>query len=225
MTRRSSMIRILENHEQEHWPIRCSHVFESSVLHVSHWWFCSSERRKRKHAIGKPLLDREKQKKEKVLWSVLQSRCQRKFDGTVLGGILFRLTENPIQMNEISEKTWNEELNKLFLVKSQLRENFFLTGYDLEIQNLERRNSEYALVESRRELESQRWQLLEANQWTDQAQRESIHLCSELEMKNRLHQECCARICQEIEELRRRCFQEENGVTRQKLNEYSLQQD
>ena len=26
-------------------------------------------------------------------------------------------------MNEISEKTWNEELNKLFLVKVQLREN------------------------------------------------------------------------------------------------------
>ena len=27
-------------------------------------------------------------------------------------------------MNEISEKTWNEELNKLFLVKIQLRENY-----------------------------------------------------------------------------------------------------
>ena len=26
-------------------------------------------------------------------------------------------------LNEISEKTWNEELNKLFLVKIQLREN------------------------------------------------------------------------------------------------------
>ena len=50
-------------------------------------------------------------------------------------------------------------------------------------------------------------------------------MCSELEMKNRLHQECYARSCQEIEELRRRCYKEENGVTRQKLNEYSLQQD
>ena len=87
---------------------------------------------------------------------------------------------------------------------------FFLTEYDLEIQNLERRNSEYALIESRRELESQRRQLLKANQWADQAQRERIHLCSELEMKNRLHRECYARSCQEIEELRRRCFQEEN---------------
>ena len=80
-----------------------------------------------------------------------------------------------------------------------------MTECDLEIQNLERRNSEYAMIESRRELESQRRQLLEANQWADQAQRERIHLCSELEMKNRLHQECYARSCQEIEELRRRC--------------------
>ena len=102
-------------------------------------------------------------------------------------------------MNEISEKTWNEELNKLFLVKIQLREKLYLTEYDLEIQNLEQ-NSEYALIESRRELESQRRQLLEANQWADQAQRERVHLCCELEMKDRLHQECYARSCQEIEE-------------------------
>ena len=42
-------------------------------------------------------------------------------------------------MNEISEKSWNEELNKLFMVKIQLRENFYLTEYGLEIQNLERK--------------------------------------------------------------------------------------
>ena len=29
-------------------------------------------------------------------------------------------------MNEISEKTWNEELNKLFLVKIQLKDFFWL---------------------------------------------------------------------------------------------------
>ena len=44
------------------------------------------------------------------------SRCQRKVDGTVLGVILFRLPENSILMDEISEKIFNEELNKLFLV-------------------------------------------------------------------------------------------------------------
>ena len=57
----------------------------------------------------------------------------------------------------------------------------------MEIQNLERRNSEFALSESQRELESQRRPLLEANQWADQAELERIHLCSELKMKNRLH--------------------------------------
>ena len=78
----------------------------------------------------------------------------------------------------------------------------------MEIQNSERRNSEYALFESQRELESQRRQLLKANQWADQAQREGTHLCSELEMKDHLHQESYGRSCREIEELKRRCNKE-----------------
>ena len=53
----------------------------------------------------------------------MQSRCQRKIDGTVLGVILFRLTENSFLMIEIFEDTLNEELNKLWLVKIQFREN------------------------------------------------------------------------------------------------------
>ena len=44
-------------------------------------------------------------------------------------------------------------------------------------------------------------------------------------MTNHLHQECYARSCQEIEELKRRCYKEENGVTQQKMNEYSMQHD
>ena len=59
--------------------------------------------------IGKPLQDREKERER----AVLQSRCQ----GKVVGLILFRLTKNSVLMNEISENTSNEELNKLFLVK------------------------------------------------------------------------------------------------------------
>ena len=96
---------------------------------------------------------------------------------------------------------------------------------DHKRQNLERRNSEYALIESRPELESQRRQLLEANQWADQAQRQRIHLRGELEMKNHVHQECYARSCRDIEELRRRCDKEKNEVTQQKLKEYFMQQD
>ena len=62
--------------------------------------------------------------------------------------MLFRLTENSILIDEISKKTWNEEHNKLFLVKIQLQEV-----------------------------------------------------------------------------ARRRCYKEENGLTRHKLNEYSMQDD
>ena len=65
----------------------------------------------------------------------------------------------------------------------------------------------------------------EVNQWTDQVQRERIQLCSELEMKNCLIQESYVRSCQEIEEFRRRCNKEVNGVTRQKMNEHSIRHD
>ena len=146
-------------------------VFESSVLHVSQWWSCSSERKQRKHAIGKPLQDQREREKEKVLWSVLQSRCQWKVDGTVLVWV-YGLTKNSFLMNEISENTLNEELNKQCLVENSVQRKLCSTEYDEEIQNLERRNSEHALFESQRELESQRQRLLEDTQWTDQVQRE-----------------------------------------------------
>ena len=45
---------------------------------------------------------------------MLQSRCQRKIDGTVLGVTVFRPSENAILMDEISENIFNEELDKLF---------------------------------------------------------------------------------------------------------------
>ena len=92
--------------------------------------------------------------------------------------------------------------------ENSVQRKLYSTELNTEIKNLERRNSEYALFESQRELESQRRQLPMANQWADQAQREKIQLCRDLEMKNHLHQERYARSCQEIEELKRRCYQE-----------------
>ena len=81
------------------------------------------------------------------------------------------------------------------------------------------------IEESQRKPDSQRPQLPQATQWAGQAHRERIHPCSEVEMKNRLHQECLATSCQEIGEPRRRRHKEENGLLRRKLNEYSMQQD
>ena len=114
-------LRLFENHRKNIGQFGVSAEFEFPVSPVFHWWFCFSERKQRKHATGKQLLDREKEKKEKVLWSVLQGWCQWKVDGTELGVILQRLTDNSILMIEISEYTWSEELNKLVLVKIQLR--------------------------------------------------------------------------------------------------------
>ena len=71
--------------------------------------------------------------------------------------------------SKISTITWNGKLET-----------------DMEIRRREQRSSEIALYESHRELESQRLQLHQANQWTDQAQREKINLCGELEMSSRL---------------------------------------
>ena len=45
------------------------------------------------------------------------------------------------------------------LGENSAQRKLYLTEYDLEVQNLERRKSEFVLIESRRELESQRRQL------------------------------------------------------------------
>ena len=64
------------------------------------------------------------------------------------------------------------------LGENSVQRRLYSTKYNVEIQNMERRNSEYALFESQRELESQR-RLLEVSQWAEQAQRERIHMCGE----------------------------------------------
>ena len=74
---------------------------------------------------------------------------------------------------------------------------------DMDIINWEQKSSDVALFETIRELESQRLELYQANQWADQDQREKINLCGEFEMKNRLFQVNRARNCQDIEDLRR----------------------
>ena len=93
----------------------------------------------------------------------------------------------------------------------------------MEIKNLMRRNSEYALIESRRELESQRQQFFVSQ--SEHAQRERIHSCGELEMNDHLHQESYARSCREIEELKRRCYHEENTEKQRRLSEIPTQHD
>ena len=54
----------------------------------------------------------------------------------------------------------------------------------MDIINREHRNADVALYDANRELESQRLEFYQANQWADEAQREKLNLCGELEVKN-----------------------------------------
>ena len=56
---RPRYLRLFENHRKNIGQFGVSAVFEFSVSHVSHWWFCFSERKQRKHATGKQLRLRE----------------------------------------------------------------------------------------------------------------------------------------------------------------------
>ena len=164
---RPRYLRLFENHRRNIGQFGVSAEFEFSVSHVFHWWFCFSERKQRKHATGKQLLDREKEKKEKVLWSVLQGWCQWKVDGTELGVIS---THRSILMIEISEYTWSEELNKLVLVKIQLRKKIldWDTTRRSKIRNEEIQNTQYLS-------HNENMNLKEDISCADQAQCERIH--------------------------------------------------
>ena len=72
-----------------------------------------------------------------------------------------------------------------------------------------------ALYEVKQEFEFQRFQLQQASRWTDQAQRDKISLYGD-ELRNRLFQESQATYCQEIEELRRFCFEETDRARQSK---------
>ena len=59
----------------------------------------------------------------------------------------------------------------------------------MDKRNWEQIYAGIALHETNRELESQRLELYQANQWADQGQRERVYLFGELEMRNRIFQE------------------------------------
>ena len=215
-----------------------STFFESSVLHISHWWFCFS----------KKACNRERGKQS----------MSRKSRRNSAGSHSLRLTENCILTNEISENTLNDELNKLYLMKMQFREFFFdwvrhgdpkfgtkkcririvrvttrasisktavvggqammyFTEHDLEIQTFERGNSKYALFESQREPQSQGQQLLEAKQ-SKLSVREFTCVVNwrwrTVILRNATHE-----VTKKLKN------EEENEATVQKLNEFSIQHD
>ena len=198
------------------------------------WWFCSSNRKQRKHAIGKPLLDRERERergKRRFFdqWcrvdvkerSTERYQCESEGSQKIM---FWEVSENSTLMDEISENIFNEEVDKLLLVKIQVREKLYLNECNMEIQNLERRNSEHAFVKSQRELESQRQQFIGSQ--SDQARREREHICvadwgwRTIFIKNAMQE-----VFKKLKNFKRRCYQEENTEKQRRLEEFPMQHD
>ena len=153
-----------------------STMLEESVSHVSHG--------ESKDIIHRETVARQRKKereeREGSVISVAESMSKKSRRNSFKSHSLQTHREFYSDERDLREDL-ERRAQQAVLGENSAQRKFFLTEYDLEIQNLERRNSEYALIESRRELESQRRQLLEANQSADQAQRETKHLCSELD--------------------------------------------
>ena len=160
---------------------------EASVSNVSHGE--SKDSMHRGTVAGQR--KREKEEREGSVISVAESMSKKSRRNSIRSHSLQTHREFYCDERDLREDL-ERRAQQAVLGENSAREKLYLTEYDLEIQNLERRNSEYALIESRRELESQRRQLLEAiNRQIKLSVRENT--CSELEMKNRLHQESYAR--------------------------------
>ena len=106
----------------------------------------------------------------------------------------------PCAKGEISMPTLKRKLNELVQGECVAQKKLFEAEAEMDIRIWEQRNADIALYETNRELNSQRLELHQANQWAGQAQREKINSFGALEMRNKIFQENRARDCREIEE-------------------------
>ena len=178
-------------------------------------------------ASGNRSRQREREDREKGSRSVIsvEESMSRKFRQNDMRSKIIHShhTQHDLEDRDHLREDIERRAQKAILGENYAQKKLYSTENDMEIKNSEGRNSEHALHESQRDLESQRRQLQQASQWADHSHRERISLCPELERKNRLHQESYARSCQEIEEWKRRCYKEENEVIQQTFDEYSTQ--
>ena len=120
------------------------------------------------------------------------------------------------------EKLVKAKLKSPLKKKRKLGEGYLMLKLILKTEIGNRENP--AFFETHRELDYQNMELLQASQWADAAprEREGINLCGEMEMRNRLRYESHVRTSQEIEELRRMCYEEANQVRRLQNEDLSL---
>ena len=159
-------------------------MFETSVSHVSHGEFALPRESKESMPRETVARQREREGREGSVISVAESMSRSSRRNSTRSQSLQTHREFFSDERDLPEHL---ERRAAVLGETSAQRKLYLTEYDMEIQNLERRNSEYRLFKSQRELESQRRQQLKASQWAEQAQRQRIHLCSELDMKNRLY--------------------------------------
>ena len=157
MTRRSSTIRTtISPTSRKTW----SRTLDDSVFpqclnllfrKVSHWWFCSSNGKQGKHAIGNPLLERGREEREGFEISGTESmskkgwrngicvslKSHRKFCSQESLKILLCCSRSPRTLGTKSSTSF------FFFENSVQRK--FLNEYIMESQNLKRRNSEHSL--------------------------------------------------------------------------------
>ena len=76
----------------------------------------------------------------------------------------------------MSMPTLNRQLNLAVQGECTAQKRFSEAEEEMDIRNWEPQNGDSALHETNRELESQRLELHQANQWADQAQTEKINV-------------------------------------------------
>ena len=133
---------------------------------------------------------------------------------------ILKTLRNSILTDEISENTWNEELNKLFLVKIQIRENYTRLSItrNEESQNMHCSIATRAWISKTTNIESQSmgrssstWENTFVWRIEDEEPSSSRNASQEG--------------CQEFEELKRCCYQEENTEKQRLLEEFLMQHD
>ena len=213
-------LRLFENHRKNIGQFGVSAVFEFSVSHISHWWFLFL-REKAKKACNRETVARQREREERegpVISAAelmsMKSRRNRIRSHSPTTRRQFDSDDRDLRVH----LEWRAQQASLGENSAQKKDTRLSTTRRSKIRNEEIQNTQYVS-------HNESMNLKEDISCADQAQCERIHSWSKLKMKNRLHQDCYARSCQDFEGLRIRRYQEEKTEKQQRLEEFPMQDD